>query len=520
MPAAFARIAYPYQVQGWHMQQRSLWAAHCATDRHVLDLMHLWARQSGKNTLAGVWDATWCVQGGRAVQQGQVKVEEAWRAVHAAPTYEPGIAVHQERLEFYLTRAVGKAWSKKGGRTYRVGLLPATIRLASANKRATRRGATASAYMRLDEVQSTTNKVWDEELEPMVGSTGAPTFFQGTLWPDSLQQQLHQSLLKLEEQDKMQRVLRVPWTVVAELNEAYDRHVRKVIDRLGHTALTPHPAIQTEYELVYPDAVGAFLTEAGLSLLLSSQHPRGDLPRQGCVYVAGVDFCGAAEEPDETALDPEWTSKRDNTCVRIGKLGWGKGAFTSESGLVVTGERVPVVQVVDMLLLPGQPPEACVDKIEAFLRRWRVCAVVGDGRGVGDGPSASLARRFNGTLEVRPGQTWRTLKSSVTDVTRMGFRLLGAINSGRLKLWAEEAPSKYLLESIKQYRYLRKEAREGGHFIWGHPKRSVAEHGKVHDDIPKADGYLLEAAYDHLAHTKPQVIIPQSPFDDAAGYPT
>lgn len=529
------RHLYPWQREGWRILGVALWFAFFAPrhKRKPIRVLLEWARQTGKNELAALWDACFLVTGAGAVNAGLVDLKPKpgdiaplWEAVHAAPTWKPGITVHKRRLESYLNSQQGLDWCKGDGVSYRAGDgWPCALNVASAGEGAQRRSLTASAYLRLDEVQLISHEVYNRELSPMCSSTGACQFAQGTVWTeDSLGHKLRGELEREQAKDGIVRVMRVDWRQVAEVNPAYRLHCEGVIALLGGE---DHPYFQGEYGLVPPEGKGAFLRPADRDKLVG-RHLVQTRPLANAVYVAGVDFCGADEEPDETAFDPDWVSERDNTCVRVHQLGWRrvKRLIEVAPNIFEEGEgeeMAPEVQVVATLLLPGQQPEEVVDKIEEFLRWWRVRAVVGDGRGVGDGPCAMLARRFNGTTTVRPNQTWRTLKSSAQDVKRMGMRLLGAIKSDRFKMWrdpecenGQHDSAKVWRATMLQYRHLRKAAVQGGGWRWGHPERRVQGVGMVHDDIPKADGYALEAGYDHLARTKPARELPAAPYNDAA----
>lgn len=511
-PVHLAERFHPWQLDGWKLLVRMLYLAFFAarSQRKRIRVFLEWARQCGKNELAAAFQTWWMLNSPRWLAQGKLDLRSppsggppTWDALHTAPTWKPGIVVAKRRLESYL-RQVNPDFGKEDGVTYRIAPgSPVALSLASAGPTANRRSMTASAFLWVDEVQLTSHAVYGGELHPMCASTGGVQVYTGTRWTrDSLGTKLAQELAEEQAEDGIPRYLRVPASLVAEHNENYAEHYAQQVARMG----AKHPIIQGEYDLVTPDQVGAFLEPEAYDRLCSGLHPARDYPTQGKTYVAGVDFCGAAEEPDEHALDPDWVRRRDSTCVRVGQLGW------RIERAVGSGDTswVPEVQVVATLLLPGQQPETVVDKIEEFLRRWQVTQARGDGGGVGDGPCAMLSKRLPGMFE--------TLKSGSMDVRRMGLRLLGAINSGRFKLWHEDGPPGALLEeSRKQYLHLRKEAKEGGLFRWGHPKQRVNGEN-IHDDIPKADGLMLEAAYDHLARVQPAVRRPYEPYDEGAGY--
>lgn len=511
-PALSTRL-HPWQRHGWKLMSRALWQAFFAPrhERKAVRVLLEWCRQSGKNELAAIWDACWLVSGAAWMLQGKLDLPPKpgglaplWEAVHSAPTYKPGITVAKRRLEAYLGGMIDGQlpWVKEDGQVYRAGAgLPAMLNMVSAGETANRRSLTANAYLRCDEVQSTPPQVYGAELSPMCSSTGAFQVFQGTIWPESLGEQLRPQLLAEQEADGIQRVYQVPWTVVAEHNPAYGAHVQAEIARLGEH----HPIIDSEYRLRTPRAAGAFLEPEDLDKLFGGQHTRPERGRPEKAYVAGIDWTGAAMAPDEHALDPEWTQHRDCTCVRIGQLGWRLERAVGSGDTAWT----PEVQVVAMLLLPGQQPEESVAKVEQILRAWNVRIAHGERNGVGDGPCAMLEARLPG---VFTGVT-----TSAATVKRQGLRLLGAISSGRFRMWHEpDEKSDEWLETLKQYTHLKRWAGEGGSFKWGHPKRRVAGEN-IHDDIPKADGLLLDAAYDHLARVQPAVRRVYEPYDEAAG---
>ena len=160
--------------------------------------------------------------------------------------------------------------------------------------------------------------------------------------------------------------------------------------------------------------------------------------------------------------------------------------------------------------LQGLRPEESLSRVfNFFFEKHRCIKVVADAQGVGDYPSAQLEQRRHGMVE--------RLKSSAADVSRLGYRLLAAINTGRFKLYRDDNSPEYA-EIIFQFRQLRKRKRDNGLMWWGHPEQTVAGK-KVHDDGPRAAAYTVEAGFAHLAGmSAPYVERKYEPWDEAAGY--
>lgn len=521
-PAHLAERFYPWQAEGWMMLARMLYLSFFASQRKPIRIMFEWCRQSGKNELSAAWDTFCLMMIPRWIAQGKLCLPAPpsggapkWEAIHSAPTFNPGIMVAKRRLEAYLQTVAPGVFHKEDGRSYRICAgSPAVLNLVSAGPQANRRSLSANGYLRVDEVQHTSHQVYSGELSPMCASTGAPEILQGTRWTrTSLGTVTAHQLQELEREDGIPRYLRIPASLVAEHNPAYAAHYAQQVKLLG----PKHPAIQGEYDIVDPEQARAFLRPEEYERLFGGSHGPLERPEQGKVYVAGIDFCGAGENPDEAALDPSYTGKRDCTCLRIGELDWRETRELVEvaPGKFEPGEAnyTPVVRIRFTKLWPGKHPEDIVPDLVALVRLFRCARVRGDAGGAGDGPCAMLERRLGKSV-------FEGLKSNGSSAKRMGLRLLGAIGSGRFEDFTEEVAGPWLAESRKQYAHLEKEASEGGSFKWGHPTHAVPGEGNVHDDIPKADGLLVEAAYDHLARVKPaqRQAIPN--WDEAAGYET
>lgn len=527
-PPHLAARFHPWQVKGWLMLARMLYLAFFAAERKPIKVFLEWCRQSGKNELAAAWDTFCLMYAPRWIRQGQLVLPAPpsggaarFEAVHSAPTFKPGIMVAKRRLESYLDNIAPGVYQKEDGVTYRIASgSPASLTLVSAGPTANRRSLSATGYLRVDEVQHTSRQVYGADLSPLTSSTGAPEIHQGTRWPKSLGSDLALELQEAEREDGIPRYFRLPASVVAEFNPHYAKHYAEQVKRLG----PKHPIVLGEYDIVDAAAAGDFLEPADYAKLFGGTHGPLKHPEGGKVYIAGIDFAGAAETSDQASIDPNYVGKRDCTCVRIGELDWrvSRGLKEVAPNVFEEGEEeyTPVIRVRYTILWPGRDPEDCVDDIVAILRLFRVCRAVGDKNGAGDGPCAMLEKRLGSFV-------FRGLGSNGTINRRLGLRLLGAISSGRFEDYTEETPGRYLAESRKQYLHLQKRvgpAKVGqqGSFAWGHPVESVPGEGAVHDDIPKADALMLEGGYDHLARVKPtkqdEKSIPH--WDEAASYET
>lgn len=453
----------------------------------VVDQLELIARQGGKNECDCQNSIRMLMKVGR---RRRLRNLPFGLAIKTAPSYKPGIEMSRRRFELALNdipKRLAKL-EKRGSYIYQLNGDPAGIGFLSAGKEANKRGETANLWLSVDECQDTDAEVYDAELAPMRATTAAPAFFSGTMKGEQcLSNVLLQRLTAEQEKDGRRRVFVYDWQAVAAHNEAYGRFVERERDRLG----IGNPIFLAEYCLTPIRAAGMFFADGDVEKLMGGKHERetvrgADAPET--VLVGGVDFCGADETEGDEAWDPDRQRKRDSTVAAIGLLRWKKDA----DGLH------PIVQVVDLLWLSGMPPVAQVDKLEQFLfHKYRCAKVVVDGRGVGDAPAAMLERRRGGQVDV--------LQSGVADVTRMGWNLLSMVQSGRLTMWRCDE-SREWSEMRIQCQELRRTVRANQTLRWEAPTRMPLVNGvrtPVHDDGPKALGYLTEAAHRHLTAGKP-----------------
>lgn len=444
------------------------------------ELLLIGARQTGKNESDGAFTVRGLCKYG-ATHGGD--------AIKSAPTHKPQITVSKRRLRRMLNEIALMAgiWETEEGYIFR--FLKACIAFMSAAESANRVGATADLWLTIDECQNTSIDVFDRDFSPMRAFKAVPAFYMGTAWTEDCMLAVNQRRLEiLQELDGIQRVFRVPWDLRAMDNPKYGEHVEKERDRLGEH----HPIYLSQYCLIPLTGLGKFLSVRDLDKLFDSDHLRLGSPRAGVIYVGGVDYSGAGETPDAGSFDLDRAHKRDSTVALVGELYW-------REQLDVDGRKrlIPCLRIVDMRIWQDRNPEDCTDDLdEFFFVRYRCLRVTADAVGVGDGPSQMLYRR-------RPAQVTR-LKSGAPDVTRVGFRLQGAISSNRFKWWRREENARPgdWDEARLQFRLCEAKVNDQGQMKWAAPTKQQDVNGKkrvIHDDIPRASGYTLESAYEHLA---------------------
>lgn len=198
------------------------------------------------------------------------------------------------------------------------------------------------------------------------------------------------------------------------------------------------------------------------------------------MYVAGVDWSGASEQDEAELLrGDDVAQKRDSTVVTIGEIVWQ-----------LTGTSVqPFLRIVDHLCLKGMQPEEMLEPVYRFVfEKWRCRYCVADASGAGNFPSYTLAVR-------RPEQV-KPLVSSLAIVSETGYALLGAVKSGRLKMYRGEDRNSE--EFWLQVRMCRREIRPGGFLRFYAPTRKMAIADgplqTIHDDYVKSLAYCLHAA--------------------------
>lgn len=431
------------------------------------------SRQSGKNESNARVEARLLSKYSQSKQTLEI--------VKCAPTWRPQCLLSKERFKRVTATPLFQVLLKpQWSEGYIVSLGNASMKLVSADPKANNVGLTASLLLSADEAQNIQRDVFTINFRPMTLDTGAPCAMSGTCWgTDSLLEEQRHKSAEIEKTLGIKLCHVYPWDIVAEENPRYGSAVEADIRTYG----ADHILIQTQYCCRPVDSAGMLLNGTECNLLVGD-HSRANGPRDGRVYVAGVDFASCREQDDEELLkNPQARKLRDSTVVTIGEL-----MYRIDKD---TGRKLPLIRVVDHLWVNGLDPSAATDQIYKYVfEHWNCVRGVFDANGVGDMPSEIIRLR-------RPQQV-TALHLSATVKSRLGYDLQGAIKTERVKLYRYDDSEEWN-ENFFQLRQCRRlELRENNIMKWGAPRCKID--GKdVHDDFVLSLAYCLEAAQEHLA---------------------
>jgi hypothetical protein len=154
---------------------------------------------------------------------------------------------------------------------------------------------------------------------------------------------------------------------------------------------------------------------------MKGEHPRKQQPDRSQFYVAGIDLAGEAEEAEDAylrALKP----RQDSTVVTIGEL---------DFSLCSEFMKQPQIKIVEHYWWTGRKhTELYAQLVDILKNVWRCRRIAVDATGVGE-PVSSFLRQALGS-KVIPFTFTQRSKSE------LGFNLLAAINSGRLKVYKND----------------------------------------------------------------------------------
>ena len=442
----------PYQVEVGRAVLRSV------LDRQGLTFSVEMARQGGKNELSAQLEllllTMFMGQGGNLVK--------------AAPTYIPQLLHSVRRLKERLTDAgYASLWSSEVANTVRVGKARQLFLSAEPSARVV--GATAHILLELDEAQEVEKEKFHKEFRPMGASTNATTVLYGTPWDGaSLLDETREQNLELERWDGIKRHFHFDWQEVAKHSPLYARYVEGERQRLGEE----HPLFRSQY-LLLPVHGGSGFFSAGQRAQLLGTHPRQSRPVGSVdkLYVAGLDLAGGAQE-DDSSPGADSNTGRDSTVLTIGELDF-------QAGDPFTGE--PQVRVVEHRWWTGVSPASLYPTLVDLLQQvWRCRRVVVDATGLGLG-TASFLERTLGRSIVEPFIFTAQSKS------RLGFDLLAAVNTGRLKVYAQDG-------SQEHQEFWRQIERADAYFRPNGTMNFLVEPKRGHDDFLTSLALLVRAS--------------------------
>jgi hypothetical protein len=300
----------------------------------------------------------------------------------------------------------------------------------------------------------------------MGATTNVTTVHYGTTWDDfTLLEEVKQSNQELERRDGIRRHFRYDWQEVARYNPDYLAYVEGERERLGEN----HPLFLTQYCLQPVRGGGGFLS-AQQRAQLSGNHSRKHAPDNGKIYVAGIDLAGEAEEGEDAILR-SIKPRQDSTVFTIGELDFEH---------INEINKQPGIRVVEHYWWTGRKhPELYPQLIDTLKNVWRCRRVVVDATGVGQ-PVASFLKKALGSRVV-------PFTFTAPSKSRLGFDLLAAINSGRLKMYAGDGSPEYQ-EFWQEMELVR------SHYRPNQTMNFYVEPARGHDDFLMSLALLVEAA--------------------------
>jgi hypothetical protein len=362
------------------------------------------ARQGGKNELSA--RAELYILLGHAARGGAI--------VKCAPTFIPQARISLHRLRDRARDAGLGGMFDQQGASIRCGR--AQAHFLSAEPSANVVGHTADLLLEVDEAQDVDVEKFDRDFRPMAASTNAPVIYYGTPWgPDTLLAQAAARHRETERAGGPRRHFRFDWEAVAAVNPAYGRFVEEERARLGER----HPLFRTQYCLEVLHQADRLFDAATLAQLVGA-HDRMREPRAGERYVAGLDLAG----PELAGGAAAGGRDRDWSVLTIAR--------------VTPGEHAPLIEVVEHQAWRGEATEPLIERLADRLRRiWRIRRLVVDATGLG-GPLADLLATRLGRTTVEP------VTFSVERKSALGFALLAAAHSGRLRLYRQDGSAEYV----------------------------------------------------------------------------
>jgi hypothetical protein len=368
------------------------------------------ARQGGKNELSAHIEllllTMFMAKGGSAVK--------------CSPTFKPQTVISMLRLKQRLDDfGFDGIWTTEMGYIIRLGAARQVF--LSAEETSSVVGHTADILLEIDESQDVSKDKYTKEFRPMASSTNATTVHYGTTWDDAtLLEEIKQSGLEQEKNDGIKRHFRFDWQEVAKHNPGYLNFVEAERSRLGED----HPLFRSQYALLPIRSGGGFLSRSQIALVQGAHPRQRGRSDKSSIYVAGIDIAGEAEVTEELELT---VRGRDATIITVAEI------VTGREGPAFTG---PLINVVEHYCWIGWKHAELYPQVVDILRNsWGCSRVLVDATGMGE----AVASFLRGSL----GSRVVPFKFSQVSKSALGFNLLAAVNSGRLKVYGQDGSQDY-----------------------------------------------------------------------------
>ena len=413
------------------------------------------ARQGGKNELSAQLELLLLT----------LYIVEPQNLVKCSPTFKPQTVISMLRLKDRLNDAgFGDFWGSELGYIIRLGNARAIF--LSADESANVVGNTAHILLEVDESQDVSKEKYTKEFKPMGATTNVTTVHYGTTWDDStLLEEAKQINLELERKDGIKRHFRYDWETVAGYNPDYLAYVQAEKERLGEN----HPLFLTQYRLLPIRGGGGYLSPQQRGQL-EGEHARKHQSERGQIYLAGIDLAGEAEDKGDAALRA-LKPRQDSTVVTIGELDFSVSDEIS---------NYPCIKVVEHYWWTGKKHAELYPQLVDILKNvWHCRKIVVDATGIGE-PVASFLRKSLGPRVISFTFTQRSK-------SELGFNLLAAINSGKLKMYRGDSSEEY-----QEFWFEMEKARS--QYRPSQTMNFYVDPAQGHDDFLMSLALLVEAA--------------------------
>ena len=410
------------------------------------------ARQGGKNELSAQLELLLLT----------LYMAEPRNMIKCSPTFKPQTVISMMRLKDRLNDVgFGGIWETELGYIIRLGNARAIF--LSADESANVVGNTAHLLLEIDEAQDVSKEKYTKEFKPMGATTNVTTVHYGTTWDDAtLLEEVKQTNLELEARDGIKRHFRYDWEEIARHNADYRAYVEAERERLGEN----HPLFLTQYRLLPIHGGGGYLSPQQRSQL-QGEHHRCHQPEPGKTYVAGIDLAGEAEIEEGAALRA-LKPRQDSTVVTIGEIDFGGDTV-----------KQPRVKVVEHFWWTGRKHAELYPQLVDILKKvWHCRKIVVDATGIGQ-PVSSFLKQSLGSRVVPFTFTARSK-------SELGFNLLAAINSGRLKIYCGDGSPEY-----REFWFEMEKAKS--HYRPSQTMNFYVDPGEGHDDFLMSLALLVDA---------------------------